>query len=159
MYSFLCVLRSSPCRASESRAVHDSPVFWLCFPCLRKGEIFFFKTTDLIVIFKLFLYSLPLSHCFSSFHSCFFLSLFFFFLSPSWFFFAVFRSVFSKARERRFVSSSRVMCEAMTLTLAFIIPGFRGTVLSACKEREFSKIFLDGFTEGLENKCQDLELM
>lgn len=110
--SFLHVLINSPCRESESRAMHGIPPGWFSFPHLRKGKIFFFIITALIVIFKLFLSSLPLSHCFSSFHSCF---LFIFFLSPSCFFFAVFRSVFSKARERRFISSSRVICKAMTL--------------------------------------------
>lgn len=111
--SFLCVLINSPSRVSESKATHGIPLGWFSFPCLRKGKIFFFIITDLIVIFKLFLSSLPLSHCFSSFHSCFlFIS---FFLSPSCFFFVFFRSVFSKARERRFVSSSRVVCKSMTL--------------------------------------------
>lgn len=78
--SYLHVLISSLFRVPESRAMHGIPLGRFSFPHLRKGKISFFIITDLIVIFKLFLSSLPLSHCFSSFHSRFLFISFFFHL-------------------------------------------------------------------------------
>lgn len=96
--SFLCVLINPSSWLSESRAMHGIPLGWFSYPCLRKGKILFFIISDLIVIFKLFLSSLPLTALALFTRAFFFISFFFHLLVFS----LLFSDVFSKARERMF---------------------------------------------------------